>query len=255
MHVNSPVSVNTLRQGLEQLDLGLVLFDANAKLQFCNRQFRQRFVRLGQFLAPATDWELFYTEADRHYGTAAFAQLNQHLESYMTAPGEVKFTRGEQHLLLRLQVMEDGSFAITETDITELHQAEQSGDSASRLLGDVLDGTASRIAMVDPDNGQILYNTPAWSATFQPVERVNDLFQDSLSFTDLLTDVLSSGFEDDLEVTMLKRNALAFPARVAARLIDYLGADALILSVEDFNPAASAATPDFADTTAIVRCH
>lgn len=233
MPSNSPVSVNTLRQSLEQLDLGLALFDVDSKLQFCNRLFRQRFARLGPFLEPATDWELFYTEADRHYGTTAFAELNQHLDSLVSAKREVEFSRGEQHSLLRLQLMEDGGFAVTETDVTPLHNAEQSGDSASRLLGDVLDGTASRIAMVDPDNGQILYNTPAWSGTFQPVERVNDLFKDPLAFTDILTDVLSSGFEDDLEVVMLKRNALAFPARVAARLIDYLGADALILSVED----------------------
>jgi signal transduction histidine kinase len=223
-----------LEVAVEALQEGFALFSADSDLVYCNGSFRRQYTKLNDFLKPGLNWQVFLHEAQRLYGSSSLHQLDNHLQLDTTDSLVVEAERtGGQWVRSAVHPMQDGGFVLTEAETTEQHQAMQNQVTAMDALHGVLDGCASRIALIDADIGRILYRTPAWKQTFGAVNEIAQSFHDPLSYADLLTDILPTGSVDDLELSMYDAQACVFPARLSARLIDYQSTSAIVLSAED----------------------
>lgn len=232
----SDPGLRQMQAGVDALTEGFALFDARDELIFCNAAFRDLYPDLANFLVPGTSWSVFLLEARRRHNTAELEQLDAHLASGIDAPLILEgCQRGARWLRMALHPAEGGGFVLTEADMTDQQQATDIIEHADDLLRDILDACASRIVLSRITDGSILYRTPAWKSTFGPITKIQETFRDSVSYSDLLTDILPTGRLDDFECLLARTGGQRFPARLSARLIDYQGESAVVISTEDMS--------------------
>lgn len=233
---NSDTELKQMQAGVDALTEGFALFDAHDELVFCNAAFVGLYPDLVSFLVPGMSWSVFLLEAQRRHQAAELEQLDAHLVSGIEAPLILEAcNRGTRWLRMGIHPAEGGGFVLTEADMTDQQQASDIIEHADDLLRNILDACASRIVLSRISDGNILYRTPAWKATFGPVTLIQETFCDSVSYSDLLTDTLPTGRLDDYESRLALSDGQGFPARLSARLIDYQGESAVVISTEDMS--------------------
>lgn len=230
------VDFRQMQAGVEALAEGFALFDERDELVFCNKAFRALYPDLAIFLTPGTSWPVFMVEAIRRYSAVEFDQLDAHLSSGIDAPLILEACeRGNRWCRMAIHPVDSGGFVLTESDVTDQHQAHEIIEHADDLLRDILDACASRIVLSRLSDGKILYRTPAWKADFGNTQHIQDTFTDMLDYSDVLADLLPVGRLDHHECILSDVERRPYPARLSARMIDYQGESAIVLSTEDMS--------------------
>ncbi|MBX2882561.1 MAG: PAS-domain containing protein [Granulosicoccus sp.] len=231
---NTDSELHGMQAGVEALSEGFALFNDADELVYCNSAFRKLYPDLTNFLAPGVSWALFLEEAKRRRGAAELDQLDAHLNSGFEVPLILEVSnRGMGWHRMGIHPAADGGFVLTDADVTEQHQAHEIIEHADDLMRSILDACASRIVLCRLADASILYRTPSWLQAFGDASDIKSVFTDPLAYTDLLTDILSSDRVDDRELSMARADGERFPARIFARMIDYQGELALVVSAED----------------------
>lgn len=236
-----------ISRAIEALSEGFALFDADEQLVLVNSRFTESHPGLKGILAKGLSWSIFMTEVSRRNGSRGLDQVDIHIANGMESPLTLQVARpGDRWVRIGLYPIKDGGFVLTETDVTDVHAAEEMRAEADGLLREILDACASRIALSRIDDGEIIYQTPAWQQLYGAQNKTNALYADAASYSDLLAEVLPTGSVDDFETTMLRKDGTSFPARISGRLVDFGGDQAIVTSSEDM-------THVFAQRDEIVR--
>ncbi|MBX2878484.1 MAG: PAS-domain containing protein [Granulosicoccus sp.] len=227
-------SLRQMQAGVEALSEGFALFDDDDELVFCNSAFKQLYPDLQNFLRPGLPWPVFLVEVSRKPGAINLDPLDTHHTSGINTSLTIETSDHRNHWYrVGMRWVEDGGFVMTQVDITDQHQAHEIIEHADDLLRDILDACASRIVLYDLSDGSILYRTPAWDETFGQLQTIRPIFDDPVSYADMLADMLSTSRLDDLDNTLLHASGHTFPARISVRVIEYQGNPAAVMSVED----------------------
>ncbi|MBX2881547.1 MAG: PAS-domain containing protein [Granulosicoccus sp.] len=225
-----------MQAGVDALSEGFALFDADEALLYCNAAFRDRYADLAGFLEPGLSWRVFLNEAQRRHNASELAQLDAHLDSGLEMPLTLDASRrGARWFRTSLHPVKGGGFVLTESDMTDQQQASEIIEHADDLLRGILDACASRIALVRLSDGSIQYRTPAWDLSFGVHENLQTSFQDQISYSEFLTELLPTGSLDDHETPMIRSDEQQFPARLSARGIEYQDEAAMVVSIEDLS--------------------
>ena len=153
-----------LRIALDQVDQGLAIFDADHRLTFWNRQFRDlvglsaEFGRIGTPLTAVFDELLAAGEIDRiQYATAFSAMTDPPTESQVTLTGSRRV------LEFRANPMPDGGMVATVSDTTDRVQR-------ARALAEMNEGLEKRVAV---RTGELVAANQALAAARQAADAAN----------------------------------------------------------------------------------
>ncbi len=219
---------------IEALSEGLALFDDEDRMVMCNDRFRSAHPGLERLLTPGLLWPMFVAEASRRGAGRGLEQIDAHLSSGDDSSIVVESQRpGDRWVRLGLHPTAQGGFVLTHSDITEMRAAEEMRAEADDALRELLDACAPQIVVCRIGDGKILYRTPAWESVFGRVETIGQIYSDPARRSDLLADLLSTGSLDAFEIELRRKDGTAFPARIAARILDYHGEDVVVSSIQD----------------------
>ncbi len=222
------------QSALDSLTEGLALFGSDDELLLCNSAFRHLFPDVISYIQPGVTWAVFLHEALRRPGNSVLREIDSHLnggfDSVLRLPA---IRQGERWVEMSVHPQDDGGFTLTSKDVADQHKAHDIIEHADDLLKDVLDACASRISVSSIADGKILYATPAWRNSFGDPKHVQEVFNDSIDYTDLLTELLAIESLDDQATSMQSKDRLVMPARLSARVIDYQDEPSIVISAED----------------------
>ena len=140
-----------LAQGLEQLEEGITIFDADLRLAFCNRKFlelRSLPARLGRPGTPFAD----IVRHNARVGVYGDGDVEQHVREHIELARRFEPHRFEriladgQALEIQGNPLPDGGFITIYRDVTERRQAEQTIQQLA--LVDGLTGLANRTSFL-----------------------------------------------------------------------------------------------------------
>ncbi len=242
---NSPL--DEIVNSINELEIAFALFDGNDRLVFCNHQFRHAHHAIASLFENTIIWSVFQREAERSGTGNGLKQIDAHIRSSHEEVLSIEVSRPNgKWIRLRMQPLHDGSFIITETDITEAMVATELQAEAESLLRRVLNASGTNILMSRLDDSKIVYRTQAHKEFIGEIDKADDMYPDQNDRSDFLADILSSRSLDGFEIQMLKADGNKFPARVTGKLIKYEGEEVIVTSFIDM-------TQHYAQRDEIVR--
>ncbi|MEM7529246.1 MAG: PAS-domain containing protein [Pseudomonadota bacterium] len=219
---------------IEALSEGLALFDAEERLVFCNRRFRDAHSPLGELLQPGLLWPIFVAEAHRRGIGWGLEQIDMQVTSGADETMAIEAERpGERWVRLGFRPIAEGGFLLTHGDITEMRAAEEMRVDADEALHEVLNACAPQIVMCQIGTGEIIYRTPAWTANFGMIDSVQKVYVRPELRADFLADLMSQGVVDGFETDLRRADGVIMPVRISSRIMDYHGEKVVVSFVQD----------------------
>lgn len=188
------------RATLDAMDAGVVLFDADDRMQLCNAEFRELYAPLAHLLVPGMTFEALMraalargivTEAIGHEEEWLKERLRKHRRP--GAPFNRRFPGGRWRRIVE-QRLPDGSLLAFSTDITEVMQKKQAIEAAQRdaeqaqlRLQDALDALPDGFALYDADDRLAVFNRKyqeiyaTSGGDIRPGRRFEDLLRQGLA--------------------------------------------------------------------------
>ena len=222
--IDNHSSLNELVNAVDVLEVAFAVFDADDRLLYCNKQFQPTHHAISDIMDAGLLWPIFMREAKRTGTGNGLSRIDAHLVRGSEETLKFDATRpGDRWVRSRMQPMNDGSFIITETDITEAHIASEIQAEAEGLLRRVLDASGALILMSSLNDRRIVYRTKAHREFMGGIDMATDIYANKADRSDFLADLLSTGILDGHEVQLVNASGTAFPARLSGRLIEYEG--------------------------------
>ncbi|MEM6943149.1 MAG: PAS-domain containing protein, partial [Pseudomonadota bacterium] len=219
---------------IEALSEGLAHFDAEERLVFCNRRFRDAHSPLGELLQPGLLWPIFVAEAHRRGIGWGLEQIDMQVTSGTDETMAIEAERpGERWVRLGFRPIAEGGFLLTHSDITEMRAAEEMRVDADEALHEVLNACAPQIVMCQIGTGEIIYRTPAWTASFGMIDSVQKVYVRPELRADFLADLMSQGVVDGFETDLRRADGVIMPVRISSRIMDYHGEKVVVSFVQD----------------------
>ena len=232
--IDNHSSLNEIVNAVDALEVAFALFDADDRLLYCNKQFKSTHHVISDIMDTGMLWPIFMREARRTGTGNGLSRIDAHLVSGSEKTLKFDATRpGDRWIRLRMQPMNDGSFILTETDITEAHIASEIQAEAEGLLRRVLDASGALILMSSLNDRRIVYRTKAHREFMGKINTVTDIYANMDDRSDFLADLLSTGTLEGHEVRLIKADGTDFPARLSGRLIEYEGEEVIVTSMMD----------------------
>ncbi len=242
-----------LEQGLQQLEAGITIFDADLRLVFCNRKFLELRGLPAHLGHPGTPFAAIVRHNAEHgvYGPGDIdQQVQDHVErARRFEPHRFeRVLRNGQTLEIQGNPLPDGGFITIYRDVTEKRQAEQTIHQLALLDG--LTGLANRssfmqqlsaalpmaerqrqsvaLMMLDLDrfkNVNDIYGHPVGDALLKEVAgRLRELFR--------RIDTVARLGGDEFAVILPSLNDRRMVRRIAQRVIDSLARPVMIAGTE-----------------------
>jgi len=231
---NSHSSLDEIVNAVDVLEVAFALFDAEDRLLYCNKQFKSTHHAISDILDTGLLWPIFMREAKRTGTGNGLSRIDGHLVKGSEETLKFDATRpGDRWVRSRMQPMNDGSFIVTETDITEAHIASEIQAEAEGLLRRVLDASGARIMMVSLNDRKVIYRSPAHIEFLGEFDDVVDIFPNPYDRSDYLAEILPAGYLDNYELDLVNAEGKVFPASITGRLINYEGEEVIVNSVMD----------------------
>lgn len=149
---------NLLRDAIESISEGFVIFDKDDRFITCNKVYRQMYPDSADFLVPGNNFSniLRASIAKGQYPDAVGFEdewLAERLRRHRELSGSVEHRlRTGRYVMVREQRMENGGTAGLRMDITALKQAENSLRASERRFKDIADVSGDWIWETDSNN-------------------------------------------------------------------------------------------------------
>jgi len=180
-----------LQEGIQQLHVGVSIFDANFSLVACNRRYLEIFdlpeemVKFGAKLTPI----LKLLAKRGEYGPVADIDgfANNILDALRKMEEPVTYERcreGGLYFEANTKRLKSGGYITIHTDITERKLAEKAIKEKEEHLRSILEASPIGVAVMQPSTGQILFCNHRASEMIGPASSVSDLAQEPCFFAD-----------------------------------------------------------------------
>ncbi len=149
---------NLLRDAIESISEGFVIFDKDDRFVTCNEVYRQMYPDNANLFVPGSKFEDIVRAgvAKGLYRDAVGCEdawLAERLRRHRELPGSVEHTlRTGRHILIRERRMKNGGTAGLRMDITALKQAETSLRASEQRFKDIADVSGDWLWETDTDN-------------------------------------------------------------------------------------------------------
>lgn len=226
-----------LRDAIESLQEGFILYDAEHRLVMCNSLFKKMnplnghlhkpgaklqdlldaAIEAGQFTTEAANWGLPDGNPwkDTHIQGFEFQQSDGRWYSAAISP-----TR-------------EGGFVATRTDITEQKKMQERQREADEMVRRVLEACTAAIQMTRASDGKIFYQSPATIELFGVAEISTEYYVNPADRDRYAEEVQRNGQVDDFEVQMKRPNGETCWVSVSGRLIDFHGEEVVVSNAYD----------------------
>ena len=181
----------TLRDAIENVSEGFVLYDSDDRLVLCNNQYKRMFPFVADKMEVGTSFEeIFATSvargqhfADEELETYKERRLREHRQ-----PGRSAFL---QHLedgrwiMTRERLTESGSLVGIHADITELKRAEKELRNSEQRLKAILDSSPTGVVITNLRTQEFLFGNERFREMFGLGDRPLDSLKWAQSYVDL----------------------------------------------------------------------
>lgn len=147
---------NLLRDLMETVNEGVVIFDADDRLVMCNERYRTLYEPIADILKPGVSSEAIYKAwGERGYfdqkGGSVETQIAARLEKHQNPQGPFELNTTERTLRVSERITEDGFNVSTHADITAWKQMERAFQSYEEQLPATVRKTADRYWTMDTE--------------------------------------------------------------------------------------------------------
>ncbi len=143
-----------LRDLLETVNEGVVIFDGDDRLVMCNARYRALYAPIAEmFVVGVTSEAIYRAWGEKGYfdprGGTVEAQIQERLEKHRNPQGPFEFNTTERSLRVQEQVTDDGFHLGTHTDITAWKRMERAFQDYEQQLPSTARKTADRYWTMD----------------------------------------------------------------------------------------------------------
>ncbi len=226
-----------LRDAIESLQEGFILYDAEHRLVMCNSLFRKMNplnghlhkpgAKLQDLLDAATEAGQFTTEAANWGLPDGNPWKDTHIQGF-----EFQQSDGRWYSAA-ISPTREGGFVATRTDITEQKKMQEMQREADEMVRRVLEACTATIQMTRASDGKVLYQSPATVELFGKAETSIEHYADPADRERYAEELQRTGFVDDFEVQMKRPDGETCWVSVSGRLIDFHGEDVVVSNAYD----------------------
>jgi len=183
-----------LSLAVENVPVGIALFDRDDRLVFCNSRYRELMVIMADKLKPGTTFEeMLRTIVARAPVKAAHGReeeyIRERMERHRNPRGPVDLHRADKWLRANEARMPDGSIFVIITDITERKAAEEALIAGEKRLRGAIESMQEGFALFDADDRLVAVND-----VFRRINPDAQTFlEQGVKFEDLIRDNLKKG--------------------------------------------------------------
>jgi PAS domain S-box-containing protein len=233
----------TLKDAIESLSEGFVLYDADDRLIMCNSQYKEFHGDSADLFVPGATWpEITRKRGERGLFASAAGRVEEWLEGQIAQRGiakneEFEFSDGRWFEYSHRPTRQ-GGFVSTWREITDRREMEQALRESEDMVRHVLEACPVPITMNHADDGVIIYESPAARALLkydEPQEGMSVISrwsrkEDRQAY---LEDLRKTGAVDGREIRYKRADGEEFWCALSSRLIDYRGQEVIVSSLAD----------------------
>ncbi len=233
-----------MEDALESLSEGFALFDADHKFVMCNSRFREFNRKSADLLVPGADWmDVNRVAVERGQYPQARGRETQWLEDLASLYGKEIQRTFEQDdgrwFEYSHRVTRQNGLTVTSREITEHLAMEEALRESEALVRRILEACPLPVRMWNPASGKVIYESPACQALFgvnataqAPYERLS-VYADPEDRKTYLAKLRATGYVDNHEIKLNRRDGTTFWASVSARITDFKGDQVVVSSIVD----------------------
>jgi len=223
---------------LGNMDQGVIMYDADFKVQVFNETSRRLFGFSEETLTKGTAFkDLIRDLAERGvYGDAdveeQIAKSVDAVRTFAIQTTEVEVP-GRGFLEIRRRPAPGGGFVATQTDITERKQTEQEIKKSEARLRNILESSPYGVSILNAETGERLYTNPQFNEMFggdrnmsQADQDIADSWTDPKDLEELQQLASDTDWNFDLEARRKRSDGTSWWCLMSARPIDHDGAPA-----------------------------
>lgn len=221
-----------LRDAIESLQEGFVLYDADHRLVLCNSLFREMNpsnahlhvpgAKLDHLVKAAIDAGQYSPEAAQWGDLDGNPWRETHIREFTFQQNDGRWYSAS------ISPTREGGFVATRTDITEQKKMQEAEREAEERVSQVLEACPAPIQMSEADSGEILYRSPATAELFGEPDTAKSYYVHPEERESYLKELRKAGSVDDLEFEMRRANGEHCWVSVSSRLISYKGRDVIV---------------------------
>ncbi|MEM7425387.1 MAG: PAS-domain containing protein [Pseudomonadota bacterium] len=221
-----------LRDAIESLQEGFVLYDADHRLVMCNSLFREMNpsnahlhvpgAKLEDLVKAATEAGQYTVEASQWGNLDGDPWRNTNIREFTFQQNDGKWYSAS------ISPTREGGFVATRTDITEQKKMQEAEREAEERVSQVLEACPAPIQMTEAETGGVLYRSPATIDLFGECDSAKKYYVNAGERERYIEELNRTGLVDDFEVQMYRGNGETCWVSVSARLIEYKGRDVIV---------------------------
>ncbi len=230
---------NILFDAFETVDEGIAVYDADERLVYCNRLYRENLGPVAHMAVPGMKWRTFmraYIEAgleaanynpDEDFDVQADRLRSQRVrrESEVSADGrrfEVAYTP-----------MRNGGFVLRRKDITDQSRAEAEAAHFSSLLTRILEANPIPVVMARLHDGRIVWRSPAAFELIGNAEHTLGHFHDPTARERYVALLREGRKVEDFRTLLRAQDGRVLSVSLSGMLTEYAGETCVVSSITD----------------------
>lgn len=231
--------VNILFDAFETVDEGIAVYDADERLVYCNRLYRENLGPVAHMAVPGMDWRTFmraYIDAgleaanynpDEDFDVQADRLRAQRVrrESEVCADG--------RRFAVAYTPMRNGGFVLRRKDITDQSRAEAVAEHYSSLLTRILEANPIPVVMARLDDGKIVWRSPAAFELIGTAEHMLGHFHDPTARERYVAMLREGRKVEDFRTLLRAEDGRIISVSLSGMLTDYGGEICVVSSITD----------------------
>ncbi len=199
-----------LMDAIESLDAGFVVYDGDERLVVCNSRYKEMYPDCAYALVPGARYvDILQAFCDHGGHTAsglsAEEWIAERLRAHRSAMGTTEQRLGNRRIRINDRRTRDGGVVSLRTDITELKEAQEQAEAASKAKGEFLANMSHEIRT--PMNGILGMTALVLEGELTTEQR------DSLNVVASSADALLSVINDILDFSKIEAGATCWATR------------------------------------------
>ncbi len=239
IRMNAPQDplTNILFDALETVDEGLAIYDADERLVYCNRLYRDYLGPVAHMAVPGMQWRTFmraYIDAgleaanydpDQDFDLQADRLRSEGVrrESQVSADGRI--------FDIAYTPMRNGGFVLRRKDVTERSRAEDAAEHHATLLNSILDANPIPVVMGRVSDSKIVWRSPAAIDLIGHSEYAIDHFADPETRIAYISELREHGKVSDFRTKCIDKDGKTISVALSGMLTEYQGEPCVVSSI------------------------